>query len=458
MAFNTDSSNRITFSTTFVPLPGGDFPVQNIDQSGYLGIRIYDTSSTHGHFRRCDGSLLPGNILGAFVVSAKTLCFNSAQINRVYTDNGWEGDTRVFADIEFGSRKSAEILLSALRSIYNEDLYSATIAEAQGTFEFAQILGINQTKLKYWFFMWLTKQSVHHLEEDVLQGCLELCNYINHPVGAACLEKLIKNDETIHVSILGFPPILAKSFRQHFATIFFQRIVEPHECESLGYSPAFQHEFGEGPVEYYSDFKRPMTTPFRKNHAPKIKCWAAVCRLQFLSFAKGVDDKQKRFYSHIGPVWRDEMEAGWVQMVIDIYCNDVVSSTQISNPAEREEFHFQLYRNLRKVGTLYALVKNILLSLMQRFHLARKVHEYWTKKMAMQGGRMADIKRKKNGCDEKPEYMRWPKAITQPEMELDVDFDGLGELMSSLQVDNEEREVTDENAMVLAFRGMKNKT
>ncbi|KAG4431430.1 hypothetical protein IFR05_013080 [Cadophora sp. M221] len=149
MAFSTDSSNKITFSANFVPLPGGDFPVQNIGQSGCLGIRIYDTSSTQVQFCRCDGSFLPGNILGAFFVSAKTLCFSSAPINSIYADNGWEGDTRIFADIEFGSRKSAEILLSALHSDYNDDIYSATLAEAQGSFEFAQILGINQSKLKY---------------------------------------------------------------------------------------------------------------------------------------------------------------------------------------------------------------------------------------------------------------------------------------------------------------------
>ncbi|KAG4431431.1 hypothetical protein IFR05_013081 [Cadophora sp. M221] len=131
------------------------------------------------------------------------------------------------------------------------------------------------------------------------------------------------------------------------------------------------------------------------------------------------------------------MEAGWAQQVIDVYCNDVVSSTQISNPAEREKFHLQLHWNLRK-----------------RFHPSRKVNEYWTKKRAEQGGKMADIKRKKNGRDERPEHMQWPKAINQPEVELGVDFDGLGELMSNLQMNNVEREATDENAMVLAFKEM----
>lgn len=434
------------------------FPIRNIGQSGCLGIRIYDTSRTHVQFRRCDGSFLPGDILGAFVVSAKILFFSSAHINKVYTDNGWEEETRVFADIEFGSRKSAEILLNALHNIYNEEVYSADLAEAQGAFKLAQILGINQAKLKYWFFMWLTKQNVHHLDEDVLQGCLELCNYINHPVGAACLGMLVKNDETVHISILSFPPILAKSFRQHSAVILFKRIVNPHEYESLGYSPAFQHEFGDGPVEYYSDFKRLMTTPFRKDHSPNVKCWEDLCNTQFLNFAKAVDDKQRRFYSHLGPVWRDEMEAGWAQKVIDTYCNDVVSSTQISRPAERKEFHLQLCANLRKVGRLYTIFKNVLLRLMQRFHPAKKVHRYWTTKMAEYGGTMADIKRKKNGCDEKPEHMQWAQAATQPEMELDVDFVGLGELMSSLQMNNEEKELTDENAMVLAFGEMQHQT
>ena len=84
----------------------------------------------------------------------------------------------------------------------------------------------------------------------------------------------------------------------------------------------------------------------------------------------------------------------------------------------------------------------------------KKVQKYWTAKMVKLGGTEADIKIMKAGCNEVVEHTKWAKAITQPEMELQVDFNGVDKLMQSVQKHVGEKEITDEEAMMMAFGQM----
>ncbi|KAH7419334.1 hypothetical protein BKA64DRAFT_13689 [Cadophora sp. MPI-SDFR-AT-0126] len=293
---------------------------------------------------------LPGTSQVQFASQPKR-CTIASRFRMVYAEYDWVEDTCVFVDIEFGQPTSAKMLLNILHNIHTDDCFSASLADTRGIFELAKILGLDHTILRFWFSIWLTNQDLDFIEPHILEEFRTFGQKVGHPMGDAYLDMLIKGDQAISKAIIAFPPVFTKSYRQKSATTSLGRTINPNEYESLGFSPAFMRHFGL-PVDYWSDYKRLMTTPFHAELVPKIKTWEKLNQYNFLRFAGTVDEKCSRFHSDLGPVWGDHMEAGWAQMIMDIYINDVLPSAQMSEPSFREQAHHELRMNFRKVGKL----------------------------------------------------------------------------------------------------------
>lgn len=347
----------------------------------------------------------------------------------VYAEYDWVEDTCVFVDIEFGQPTSAKMLLNILHNIHTDDCFSASLADTRGIFELAKILGLDHTILRFWFSIWLTNQDLDFIEPHILEEFRTFGQKVGHPMGDAYLDMLIKGDQAISKAIIAFPPVFTKSYRQKSATTSLGRTINPNEYESLGFSPAFMRHFGL-PVDYWSDYKRLMTTPFHAELVPKIKTWEKLNQYNFLRFAGTVDEKCSRFHSDLGPVWGDHMEAGWAQMIMDIYINDVLPSAQMSEPSFREQAHHELRMNFRK-----------------RTQPHSKIPPCWVKKMGKFGGTEQFIKKTKRGCDELPVHMQLARPDSNREIALNLDLEDIGRMLEGLEMGAEDKDMNTEDAM-----------
>ncbi|PBP27929.1 hypothetical protein BUE80_DR001166 [Diplocarpon rosae] len=371
-------------------------------------------------FRRCDNRPSPGTIFGAFGVSADILLQSSETICKAYRDNDWDNDIEVFIDVELSTHGPMEIFLRALQEVLRSEDFSCPFDDVKSMIGLLRRFGVELRRFEYWFSMWFAKKHILHMNRNDLQPLLDLCAQFNHGFGIAYLPKLITHQH-VPKCILAFPPVPIESFRQNSAAIILERAIKPSQFKSNGFSDNFKLQYGE-PTEYWTDFLRRMEFSTSTEVFPKYKNWEALEHIQYLSMAKSVDSKvNKRDRS---TVWRDEMDAAWIQKAVVMYEAEVgrLGNSFSSNKAVREK----LQKSLKKI-------------IHRRFHPSQKIEAYWEKKRIMFNG-SASQSEKKVGTDEPPLEMVFAMPETQAEEDISINFSVLENMMNNLLVSSGDKE------------------
>ncbi|KAL5329223.1 hypothetical protein ACEPPN_002733 [Leptodophora sp. 'Broadleaf-Isolate-01'] len=227
-----------------------------LDESGSLIVRIYTpTPNTSGsrtvRFLRADCVWTDGVVVAQFQVSARAMTENSGVFKAAFENNDWLACDNSYIDMESSDASPVEIVLRAFHEVYTDEMLYATRTEAEQVLNTLTAFNAPKSKLKYWFFHWLTSKDMRQFNGD------------DGPSMKLTSQHLPK-------SIANYPPIVTPSFRQLSEIIFLKRDVKPSEYVSGGFSKIFQYAYGK-PMEYWSDFYALMTTKDISHLTPQTK-------------------------------------------------------------------------------------------------------------------------------------------------------------------------------------------